>query len=145
MVRYKLYQDNRKNSTTRGQWYGRAAVMGVTNLQTLADRIQRNCTAKKSDVVAVLTELVEAMADELKEGRRVKLDGFGSFKIGLSTKGAETPKAFTPTKNVKGLHVLFQPEVKKSADGTRVKTFLSGVQVAEYDEYDKPDEEEPEP
>ena len=145
MVRYKLYQDNRKNSTTRGQWYGRAAVMGVTNLETLADRIQRNCTAKKSDVMAVLTELVEAMADELKDGRRVKLDGFGSFKIGLTTRGAETAKAFTVSKNVKGLHVLFQPEVKRSADGTRVKTFLTGVQVAEYGEYDKPEEEETEP
>ena len=142
MVRYKLYQDNRKNSTTRGQWYGRAAVMGVTNLEALSDRIQRNCTAKRSDVQAVLTELVEAMADELKAGNRVKLDGFGSFKIGIRTKGAETAKAFTVQKNVKGLHVLFQPEVKRSADGSRVKTFLTGVQVSEYGEYDKPDEEE---
>ena len=91
MIRYKLYQDNRKNSTTRGQWYGRAAVMGVTNLETLAARIQRNCTAKKSDVMAVLTELVEVMQDELQEGRRVKLDGFGSFKIGISNSGAESP------------------------------------------------------
>ena len=142
MVRYKVYQDNRKNSTTRGQWNGRTAVMGVTNLEALSDRIQRNCTAKRSDVQAVLTELVEAMADELKAGNRVKLDGFGSFKIGIRTKGAETAKAFTVQKNVKGLHVLFQPEVKRSADGTRVKTFLTGVQVSEYAEYDKPDEEE---
>ena len=142
MVRYKLYQDNRKNSTTRGQWYGRAAVMGVTNLEALSDRIQRNCTAKKSDVQAVLTELVEAMTDELKAGNRVKIDGFGSFKIGIRTRGAETAKAFTVQKNVKSLHVLFQPEVKQSADGSRVKTFLSGVQVAEYGEYDKPEEQE---
>ena len=145
MVRYTLYQDNRKNSTTRGMWYGRAKMTGETGLNTLAQRIQRNCTVKRSDVMAVLTELVEVMQDELQAGHKVKLEGFGSFKIGLNTKGAETAKAFTPTKNVKGVHVLFQPEVKTSADGTRVKTFLSGVQVAEYDEYDKPDEEEPEP
>jgi len=142
MIRYKLYQDNRKNSTTRGMWYARAAVMGVTDLETLAARIQRNCTAKKSDVMAVLTELVEVMQDELQEGRRVKLDGFGSFKIGISTTGAESPKLFTPTKNVKGVHVLFQPEVKTSADGSRVKTFLTGIKVAEYGEYDKPEEEQ---
>ncbi len=142
MVRYKLYQDNRKNSTTRGMWYGRAAVMGVTNLETLSERIERNCTAKKSDVQAVLTELVEAMADELKQGNRVKLDGFGSFKIGIRTTGAESPKLFSVSKNVKGLHILFQPEVKRSADGSRVKTFLTGVQVSEYGEYDKPDEQE---
>ena len=41
--------------------------------------------------------------------------------------------------------MLFQPEVKTSADGTCVKTFLTGIQVAEYGEYDKPDEEETEP
>ena len=56
MIRYTLYQNNRKNSTTRGQWYARTKVMGITNLETLAARIQRNCTAKKSDVLAVLTQ-----------------------------------------------------------------------------------------
>ncbi len=145
MVRYTLYQDNRKNSTTRGMWYGRAKMTGETGLNTLAQRIQRNCTVKRSDVMAVLTELVEVMQDELQAGHKVKLEGFGSFKIGLNTSGAESAKLFTVSKNVKGLHVLFQPEVKKSADGTRVKTFLSGVQVAEYESYDKPEEEEPEP
>jgi hypothetical protein len=82
------------------------------------------------------------MADELKQGNRVKLDGFGSFKIGIRTTGAESPKLFSVSKNVKGLHILFQPEVKRSADGSRVKTFLTGVQVSEYGEYDKPDEQE---
>ena len=142
MVFYKLYQDNRKNSSTRGQWYGRAAIVGITDLEILAERIQRNCTAKKSDVQAVLTELVEVMADELKAGRRVKLNGFGSFKIGIRSKGAESPKQYSATKHITGVRVNFQPEVKKSADGTRVKTFLSGVQVAECTEYDKPDEEQ---
>ena len=148
MVRYTLSQDNRKNSTTRGMWYGRAKMTGETGLNTLAQRIQRNCTVKRSDVkavMAVLTELVEVMQDELQAGHKVKLEGFGSFKIGLNTTGAESAKLFTVSKNVKGLHVLFQPEVKKSADGTRVKTFLSGVQVAEYESYDTPEAEEPEP
>jgi len=135
MIRYKLYQDNRKNSTHKGEWYARAVVMGVTNLETLANRIQRNCTAKKSDVMAVLTELVEVMQDELQEGNRVKLDGFGSFKLGIKTSPATTAKDFSASKNVKGVHVLFQPESKKSADGTRVKTFLTGAKVTEYGEY----------
>ena len=143
MIRYKLYQNKNEKSSTKGMWYGRVAVTGVTNLQKLADRIQRNCTAKRSDVIAVLTELVEVMTDELQEGRRVKLDGFGSFKVGMKTAPAETAKAFTPSQNVKSLHVLFQPEVKVSADGTRVKTFLTGAQVAEYEGYDKPEESEP--
>ncbi len=146
MIRYKLYQNKRKDSATQDMWYARAAVTGVTRLKDLADRIQRNCTAKKSDVIAVLTELVEVMTDELQAGHRVVLDGFGYFKVGMKTSPAESAKAFTPSQNVKSLHVLFQPEVKRSADGTRVKTFLTGAQVAEYDGYDAPGKkEEPAP
>ena len=143
---YKLYQDNRKNSTTRGQWYARAHMTQTTDLAALAERIQRNCTAKKSDVLAVLTELVEVMQDELQASHRVKLDGFGAFKLGMSTKGAETAKAFTPVTNVKSLHVLFQPEVHIDRNNkSRIRTFLTGTVVREADSYYVEKEEEQEP
>jgi hypothetical protein len=35
------------------------------------------------------------------------------------------------SKNVKGLHVLFMPEVKKDGNGQRQKTFISGCNVQE--------------
>lgn len=146
MVRYTLYQDNSKNSTTRGMWYGRAKMTGETGLNTLAQRIQRNCTVKRSDVMAVLTELVEVMQDELQASHRVKLDGFGAFKLGMRTKGAETPKLFTPVANVKSLHVLFQPEVHVDRNNkSRIRTFLTGTVVREADSYYVEKEEEQEP
>jgi predicted histone-like DNA-binding protein len=118
----------------------------TTDLAALAERIQRNCTAKKSDVLAVLTELVEVMQDELQASHRVKLDGFGAFKLGMSTKGAETAKAFTPVTNVKSLHVLFQPEVHIDRNNkSRIRTFLTGTVVREADSYyvEKEEEEQP--
>ena len=144
MIRYKLYQNTREGSKTLGKWYGRATMTGEVKLNALSQRIQSNCTAKKSDVLAVLTELVEVMTDELQAGHRVVLDGFGSFKVGMRTTPADSAKDFTPSKNVKSLHVLFQPELKKSADGTRMKTFLTGAQVGEYGQYEV-DKTEPEP
>jgi predicted histone-like DNA-binding protein len=111
-------------------------------LEKLASIIQRNCSMKKSDVLAVLTELVEVMQDELQASHRVKIDGFGSFKIGLRSKGAESPKLFSVSKHITGLRVNFQPEVKTSADKTRTKTFLTGCAVQEAGEYNVPEEEE---
>lgn len=134
-VKYKLFQDNRAASKFKGMWYARATVTEVTNLNKLADRIERNCTAKKSDVLAVLTELVEAMQDELQASHRVKLDGFGSFKVGIATSPAKTAKEFTAASNVKSLHVLFQPELKVGTDGVRTKTFLTGAKVEEASVY----------
>jgi nucleoid DNA-binding protein len=40
--------------------------------------------------MAVLEELVEVMKDQMQDSKRVKLDGFGSFKIGIESKGAQT-------------------------------------------------------
>lgn len=138
-VRYKLYMNNRKNSPTKGKWYARAAVQNVVDLDALAKRIQANCTAKRADVMAVLTELVEVMTTELQNSNRVKLDGFGSFKIGLSSKGADNLKDFSVAKNVKSLHVLFMPELHISPDKTRTKTFLTGTVLKQYSGQDLPD------
>lgn len=130
-VFYRLYQNNNENFVNKGKWYARATMTETVDMKKLAERIQRNCTAKKSDVWAVLTELVEVMQDELQASHRVKLDGFGAFKIGIQSAGADSVKDFTAIKHVKGLRVIFQPETKISADKTRTRTFLTGCTVQE--------------
>lgn len=134
-VRYKLYKSNRKNSPMNGMVYARAAVQNTVTLNELANRIQQNCTAKKSDVKAVLDELVEVMTTELQNGNRVKLDGFGSFKINIASSPATSFSTFNVAKNIKGLRVIFQPEVHTSKATGRQKTFLSGCAVKELDPY----------
>ena len=91
------------------------------------------CDMEKSDILAVITELIETMQDQLQNSKRVKLDGFGSFKIGIENAkgGADTAAEFSANKHVKGLHVLFQPEVSTDSTGTRQKTFISGCTVQE--------------
>lgn len=106
-------------------------VTNVVDTVAMAEIIQRNCTVKKSDVVAVITEMVEVMQNELQASHRVKLDGFGSFKIGLKTKPADTAAAFTPAQNVVGLRVNFIPELHIAADKSVTRTFLTGCKVQE--------------
>ncbi len=134
-VYYKLYKNNRKEGKAAGKWYSRATMLEVVNLDKLADQMQANCTVKKSDIKAVLTELVDVMKLALQNSKRVKLDGFGSFKVGISSLGADSAKEFTVGKHVKGLHIVFQPEVHISADGQRTKTFLTGTTVKEAGNY----------
>ena len=88
---------------------------------------------KKADILAVITELIETMQDQLQDSKRVKLNGFGAFKIGIENAagGAATAAEFSAGKNIKGLHVLFQPEVKTDSTGQRRKTFISGCSVQE--------------
>ncbi|WP_036876334.1 HU family DNA-binding protein [Xylanibacter oryzae] len=130
-VLYKLNKDKRKTSRTVGQYFARAIHVGVIDTDGLAKIMQANCTIKASDIKAVLTELVETMATQLQNSMRVKLDGLGSFKIGIRGIGSNTIDDYSVTKNVKGLRINFQPETKKDSTGVRQKAMLSGTKVQE--------------
>ena len=133
-VFYRLHQDQSTGTKRSGKWYARAVSTAVINTRQLAEIIQRNCTVKRSDVMAVLEELVEVMKDQMQDSKRVKLDGFGSFKIGINCRGARSAKAFTVNDNIEGLHVVFTPERTHDQAGNKVKQFLQGVKVEELPE-----------
>ena len=136
-IKYKLYQDNRKESKNKGMWYARAIYPKTPKTtRDLAQMIQENVSVKRADVIAVLDELVNVMKLWLQESYRVSLDGFGSFKIGLKTKPAESAKEFSASKHVVGSRVNFQPETHWSAatGKKRSKVFLDGLTVEETPE-----------
>ena len=97
-VKYKLYQEKRKDSKHHGKWYARAIVNDVVHLDAISQEIQDNTTAKKADVYAVLTELVNVMSRHLRNGDRVVIDGFGSFKVGLRPSPPTKLRSSTPPK-----------------------------------------------
>lgn len=130
-VYYKLRQDNRKNSTKRGQWYARAVTVGTYDTDAIAKEVQSNCSMKRSDVLAVLAEMRDVMTRALQEGYRVRLDGIGTFKIGLRTRPALTAKEFSAANNVSGMRVNFQPETHVLKDKTRVQELTNGAEVRE--------------
>ena len=130
-VLYRLSKVTSPKAKGYGKWYPRAVITQTVDTEQLATIMQRNCTLKKADILAVISELIETMADQLQDSKRVKLNGFGSFKIGVRGEGADSAADFSISKNIKGLHVLFQPEVKTDGSGLRQKTFITGCSVQE--------------
>lgn len=135
-LNYQLKKSTR-NDKTKGMWYARAVHTGVVDTDKLAELMQDNCTVKRSDILAVLSELVDVMTAQLQESKVVKLDRLGSFKVGLSSSGVEQPSDWKASSNLVGLHVLFTPERKlDTASGTYRRTFLNGVTLKEQNYYD---------
>ena len=135
------------------KWYARPVYTETIDLDKIAELIQRNSTAKKSDAKAVLTEMVEVITDALQASQRVHIDGFGTFKIGISSRGADSPEDFTVAENIRSCRVLFQPEtttdssthkrVKKMTQGMSYQSAASLVNAKEIEEREK--EEGPTP
>lgn len=130
-VFYRLAQNNNQKSAQYGKWYAKAVATQVMDTEAMAEIIQRNCSMKKSDVLAVINELAEVMGDALRDSKRVKIDGFGSFKLGLVTTPADSAEDFSVTKNIAKVRVNFRPEVKKSAGKIVSQAFIDGVSVTE--------------
>ena len=114
-VFYRLHQDQSTGTKRSGKWYARAVPTACIGTRQLAEIIQRNCTVKKSDVMAVLEELVQ------------------------------TAGKYSVAEHVKGLHVVFMPERTTDSGGNRVKQFLQGARVEELPLNTVEKEEEPEP
>lgn len=130
-IYYKVYQNNRKDSPTKGKWYGRAAMLETDTTDDLAKAIQEKCTVNEADVLAVIKSLISEMTRSLQNSHRVKLPGFGTFKLGLRTKPADERDKFGVA-NIKDVHVLFSPELKREQNGTRTRTFINGARVKAF-------------
>ena len=142
-VLYKLQQDNRSTSTHKGEWYARAKMLDIIELNELAQLIQDNTTAKKADAQAVLTEMVEQMKGLLQKSYAVRIPGLGIFKIGLRTSPAPTAKEFSAAKNVKGMRLNFINEWTVDKNGQRTINRLQGASVKELPKNAVGEEPEP--
>ena len=129
-VFYRKYTNNNKQSKGYGKTYARAIITETVDIEAIANKMQDNCTVKRADILAVLSELGPTMSDLLKDSKRVRIPYLGSFKLGLKTIGENDPKKFTAN-NVESVHVIFQPETEPTERGRRVKTLIKGVQVVE--------------
>jgi predicted histone-like DNA-binding protein len=135
---YKKYKNNNSKSKGYGKWYGRAVITETVGIEAVATRMQDNCTVKRADILAVLSELGPTMGDLLKDSKRVQIPYLGHFKLGISTTGETDDKKFNVRDNVKSVHVIFQPETYQVEQGKRVKKLIEGVVVSELPTGEKP-------
>ena len=75
---------------------------------------------KKSDIIATLSELGEAIKHFFELGQKVRLDGVGIFKVGFSSIGVTDSKDCN-AQTITTRRVLFQPETERIVVGQATK------------------------
>jgi hypothetical protein len=106
---YRLVRDGRKDSPYKGKYFARAVNLGTIETDELARIIERNCSVKRSDVLAVLAELSDTISQLLADSHRVRLAGIGSLMVGLNGQPCSDPTEYDNS-YVTGLHLCFKPE-----------------------------------
>lgn len=120
-----LIQQNRKGGNNL--FYGYTTYYGTKTTDEIAKTIMDSCSAKVSDCQAIISEFHSVLDRLLRDSMKVKLDGLGTFWLGIKSSGAITRDEYRPTENIKGIRVNFSPMLKRQSDGQFRSPITEGV------------------
>ena len=119
--KYIKTQNKNENSHAYLKFYAMAVYdHNFVETDELAEYIQQQASVKKSDIIAVLSELGSAMKHYFELGQKVRLDGIGIFKVGFSSIGVAKREDCTAA-TIANRRVLFQPETTRVVVGQQKK------------------------
>ena len=128
-MRFKLVQKKNPQKREEVKFYANPVNVGHKSLDDIARDIAGRSSLTRGDVSNVLYNFIDCLPHYLRDGFSIQLGNFGSMRVTLSSKGAETEKAFK-TETIKP-RVVFTP-------GTELKRELA---ANSYESLRKKDEE----
>ena len=127
---YKLRFRKKSANSEKTGYYAVVCNKGMVGTDDVAEEIQRNCSMKRSDVLAVLAELSEVLKQNIQQSHSVKLNGIGVFRPGICSTLAESIPQFNASTNIKSLRLNFLPE-SVTQGNVRTKKVFVGARVSQ--------------
>ncbi|MDE7291487.1 MAG: hypothetical protein K2N58_05515 [Treponemataceae bacterium] len=79
------------------------------DLDGIAENISRSSSVNKADVLGVIDALKHELCVHLINGGIVLFDGFGSFRLSISSMARNTPEE-TSLEDVRGSKIIYRPD-----------------------------------
>ena len=131
-----LYKNQMTTSKSYGMIFGRVFSRNGLNLKGFAKHVSEHGGLVKYDLmVLVLQNIVECLKEMLVQGVPVKLDGLGTFSIGIQSKGANTVTDYDVQKHIKALRINFRPEGSGDIDDQLTSKALMDQTVFELNDF----------
>ncbi|WP_329904468.1 HU family DNA-binding protein [Porphyromonas pogonae] len=112
MIQFKPRQSKIATKDGKRLWYPNAISSGeIITTKRIANDIAARSGASVGDVIGILMDLGPIMRNHLSDGRRVILNGVGSFRISANArgKGVESKEKVTANQ-FSSVKVIFFPE-----------------------------------
>jgi predicted histone-like DNA-binding protein len=107
-VKVKKILRRNPQDLSKSKWYLTQERAGTVGLQAIAKEIEGRSSLSLGDVRSVLSNLVEILPLFLKLGQSVSLEGFGSFRLTVSSDGVEKPEDLN-ARHIRGVKLSFLP------------------------------------
>lgn len=115
-IPYKLVaRINPRDKDAERRIYPVVKCKGSLSFEEICENIERNCTATRGDVKAVSRAFVVMMKKHLANGKSIKLEDIGFFRVGMHGTGALTEDKHT-AEHIKRQYINYQPLGKLSEE-----------------------------
>jgi predicted histone-like DNA-binding protein len=109
-----------RDQTALPKYYATVRSSGRADTTAVAKSINSMSTVSSVDTAAVLEAFLSVVPDKLAEGNIVELGDFGTFRVSISSEGADQAEAVT-ARHITDVRVLFTP-------GKRFKQALDSIE-----------------
>lgn len=101
MAKYRLYKNNNMKSTSYGKYYARKAAEGLVGMDELILHMAgHNSVYSEGTITGVVKDLVNHVRELAYEGKSVKIDNLGIFRVSMKSKGVDDPKKFNANTDI---------------------------------------------
>ena len=110
MINYKIVKRGQPGVAGGGtqKYYASPLYSGDIDVLGIARKLSGKSTLTRTDIVAVISGLVDLVAEELADGKVVRLGNLGTFRISLSSRGEDTAEEVN-SNSIRSSKVLFRP------------------------------------
>lgn len=119
-IHYDFYPNS--GIADEGQWHVRALEGETVEAPTLFERIEQRSTLTQADMKGALSALVAGIAEALKDGNRVHLEGLGHFSVSIKGKVVTTEDGALRLDKAGVRSILFRPD----------RSFLQRLSTADF-------------
>lgn len=109
-MRYKLVMGTNPTIPSYGKYVAKAIHPTTISAESICEEIERNCSAKKSDVILVLTELQDVITRHLQDGDRVELPAIGTMKLEIASHTVASPTDFRINQHIRSINLHILPK-----------------------------------
>lgn len=115
-----------RDQNSQPKYYATVKSTGRVDTYGIAKSINSMSTVSSVDTAAVLEAFMNVVPDQLADGKIVELGDFGTFRISVSSEGAEHAGEVS-SRSITDVRVLFQP-------GRRFKRLLDTTEFVKLTE-----------
>lgn len=110
-LKYKIVSTFRPGEGKEGSqlWFPKITGSSQADLRDIANMLHKRSTASEADVFLIVKGLVDLIPELLADGRTVKLDELGTFRVHAKVRTSDSPDSVS-VKNIEQLRVSFRPD-----------------------------------